>query len=72
MKILFEQQVEDKILVCVYCMNKVSGEQRGCCGESSAHFEEAYVLADNEYYLSSEVTLVPQLPIGVVNVCLQN
>lgn len=28
----------DKVLICPYCMNEVSEEKTGCCGESSGHF----------------------------------
>lgn len=30
--------VTETALICPYCMNEVSSETLGCCGESSAHF----------------------------------
>ena len=28
------------MLICPYCLNDVSDDMSGCCGESSAHFNE--------------------------------
>lgn len=33
---------------CPYCGSATSMESSGCCGESSAHFEEVYIDYDNE------------------------
>lgn len=33
----------DKVTICPYCGCQPSSEALGCCGESSAHFETAYV-----------------------------
>lgn len=54
-----EHQIEKEITVCPYCMNEVSERYYGgCCGESSAHFETAYVIeGHDEYYLASEVEI---------------
>jgi hypothetical protein len=46
MKKLTEYERE---LICPYCMNPVSYEQLGCCGESRNHFEEAYIINDIAY-----------------------
>ena len=32
-----------KQLICPYCTNDVHEDDSGCCGESSAHFEEVEV-----------------------------
>ncbi len=45
----------DTVTVCPYCMNEASGI--GCCGESSCHFEKAYII-DDEYVLGSELTVI--------------
>lgn len=50
--------IQDEILVCPYCMNDVSSDSFGCCGESSAHFETAYVLNDDEVLLDSEIKII--------------
>jgi len=44
----------DKVTVCPYCMNE-AGDKIACCGESMAHFEEAYVQENGELILASEV-----------------
>lgn len=55
---LKQSMIQDEILVCPYCMDEVSHpETPGHCGESSAHFETAYVTQD-ETYLASEVEIV--------------
>ena len=54
---LKESQIETELLVCPYCMNEVSHNETGCCGESSCHFETAYVTQD-ETYLVSEVNVL--------------
>lgn len=48
-------QIETEELVCPYCMNQVSYSKHGCCGESSCHFETAYIVGD-EAILKSEVS----------------
>lgn len=55
---LLLSQIETEILVCPYCMDEVSQDEIGCCGESSAHFEAAYVTTQLETYLESEVEIV--------------
>lgn len=57
LKKLKVSQIETEILVCPYCMSEVSQNKMGCCGESSAHFEMAYV-AQDETFLESEVELI--------------
>jgi hypothetical protein len=52
MKQLQVSEIIDEVVVCPYCMNEARGTS--CCGESSAHFETAYVTQD-ETYLASEV-----------------
>ena len=49
-------QVET-ITVCPYCVSERDEFGVGCCGESSAHFETAYVYQD-EIYLADEIELV--------------
>ena len=50
-------QIETELLVCPYCMGEVTQDDTGCCGESSAHFDIAYVTQD-ETILASEVELI--------------
>ena len=57
MKQITKDMIEDKYTVCPYCMSQVSSEKLGCCGESSAHFEDAYEI-EGEVYLSSEIKIV--------------
>lgn len=52
-----EIAIEDELLVCPYCMTEVSIDGLGCCGESSAHFETAYLIED-ELYLKQEVEII--------------
>lgn len=52
-----ETDIEDIVTVCPYCMTKVSADSLGCCGESSAHFEDAYIIED-EYYLKHEIEVI--------------
>lgn len=56
MKRILESEIIEELLVCPYCMNPVTCEDRGCCGESSCHFERAYATKD-EVYLESEVVV---------------
>ena len=57
MKQIKRSQIETEELVCPYCMSEVSQDDMGCCGESSCHFETAYIVGDNAY-LHSEVELI--------------
>lgn len=57
MKVL-ESDIIDKYLVCPYCMNQVSFDRLGCCGESSAHFVKAYELEDGDCYLCDDVEVI--------------
>lgn len=43
-----QSEIIDTHLACAYCGDgpKREDDWRGCCGESRAHFEEVYVLAD--------------------------
>lgn len=50
------EMIQNEILACPYCMSEVSQDDTGCCGESSAHFEKAYVIQD-ETFLESEVQI---------------
>jgi hypothetical protein len=54
---LKESEIEAKILVCPYCGDERSQDDMGCCGESSAHYETAYMVQD-DMYLESEVEIV--------------
>lgn len=54
---IFESDILDELTVCPYCMYPVSCEQLGCCGESSAHFADAYDLGD-ELVLACEVDVI--------------
>lgn len=49
----------DEQTVCPYCMNPAAGI--GCCGESSAHFERAYI-TKTECLLESEVEVMDDIP----------
>lgn len=55
-KVITRDQIEEELYVCPYCMSDVRPDQLGCCGESSCHFETAY-LVDGEALLESEVTI---------------
>ncbi len=50
------EAIQHETLACPYCMSEVSQDETGCCGESSAHFEKAYVIQD-EIFLESEVEI---------------
>ena len=56
MKPIKQIKILDIIKVCPYCMTEVH-ERTQCCGESSAHFETAYVLED-EVLLRSDVDVI--------------
>jgi hypothetical protein len=62
--IINKADITDRITLCPYCMSEVEvNSYQGCCGESSAHFEDAYVVEVNgeeEVYLVSEVTVVKE------------
>lgn len=45
LEILAERETETH-LVCPYCMSDKSGDEIGCCGESSAHFTEMTFYVD--------------------------
>lgn len=47
-------EVEDRILVCPYCMDPSEGKI-SCCGESSTHFENANLMIDGTILLDSEL-----------------
>ena len=48
-----EDDIADVVTVCPYCMNEV-GNKTSCCGESCAHFEEAYLLNGGQLVLESD------------------
>lgn len=52
-----EIDIEDELFVCPYCMTEVSSDDRGHCGESSTHFETAYIIED-ELYLKREIEVI--------------
>ena len=54
--VVTQDMIQEEILVCPYCMSEVSHDDTGCCGESSSHFETAYVIQD-ETFLQSEVEI---------------
>jgi len=56
-----ESEIEDEVLVCPYCMGEVSSDVLGCCGESSTHFEIAYILTNGEIYLDSEIVIIKEV-----------
>jgi len=60
MKQLKLSEIEDTVLVCPYCMNEVYQDAIGCCGESSCHFETAYI-SQAEILLESEVLVINDL-----------
>lgn len=53
---LNQSMIQNETLCCPYCMDEVSQDDTGCCGESSAHFETAYVTQD-ETYLESQIEI---------------
>lgn len=55
--ILRREHISKEITVCPYCMDEVREGQFGCCGESSGHFERAYVTITDETYLVSQVSI---------------
>lgn len=60
MKQVSVYQVET-VTICPYCGDEQSdSEWGGCCGESSAHFETAYLYQD-EIYRSDEIELITPL-----------
>jgi len=52
-----ESDIVDTVTLCPYCMSEPKSDL-GCCGESSAHFDKAYITKDDEYYLTSEVEII--------------
>jgi hypothetical protein len=56
MKRILESEIIEELLVCPYCGDPKTCEDRGCCGESSCHFERAFATKD-EVYLESEVVV---------------
>lgn len=54
-------EIVDEEVVCPYCMNKMSGDMNGCCGESSAHFELAYILESGEAVLKSQAKIIEDI-----------
>ena len=56
--------IVDEITVCPYCMYPTSEMYRfkGCCGESSSHFEKAYILENGDCILESEYTVNDDKP----------
>jgi hypothetical protein len=45
----------EKVLVCPYCGDVKRGrDSKGCCGESSCHYEDAYLI-DDEIYNEQDV-----------------
>jgi hypothetical protein len=68
--ILFEDQINDIETICPYCYNSV-GNKLECCGESSAHFENIYVVG-TQNYLVNDTIVMPRLPVGASNVQLSN
>jgi hypothetical protein len=57
MKTVNRSEIESEELVCPYCMDTVSFERTGCCGESRAHFARAYIVQD-EAFLESELCII--------------
>jgi hypothetical protein len=55
--IIKRSDIVDTITVCPYCMRELREPWQGCCGESSAHQETAYVTQDDQCYLDSEITI---------------
>lgn len=49
--------IEDELLVCPYCMTEMGSRDYGHCGESSTHFETAYLIED-ELYLKQEFEVI--------------
>lgn len=43
-----------EITICPYCMQQREEHGEGCCGESSAHFETAYLI-NGEIVLKEEL-----------------
>jgi hypothetical protein len=57
-------QIENEITVCPYCGDEKHGNSYGCCGESSCHFEKAYVLKDGDCVTEHECCVVDDRPLG--------
>jgi hypothetical protein len=56
-KVVLITEIDDEVLVCPYCMSEVRSGSRGCCGESSDHFETAFEV-NGELFLKNEIEVV--------------
>lgn len=66
--VIKRSDIEQEERICPYCMNEPSRGQWVCCGESSAHFENAYGVKGNSgWILESEVDEIIE-DLGVANV----
>jgi hypothetical protein len=63
MRQILLSQIENEITICPYCGDEKHG-QSGCCGESSCHFEQAYVLKDGDCVSEHECSVVDDRPLG--------
>jgi hypothetical protein len=50
----------EKVTICPYCVSERDEHGIGCCGESNAHFETAYVYQD-EIYRADEIEIFKPL-----------
>jgi hypothetical protein len=57
-KFIKESEIADEYTVCPYCMWKVGSNQLGCCGESRAHFADAYELVNGDVVFAYDVSVV--------------
>lgn len=56
MIIVKRSEIEEETEICPYCMTKPTSMQRGCCGESSDHWQTAYGVKDrSDWILADDV-----------------
>ena len=60
-------KIVDRCMVCPYCLSQVNQPSLGHCGESMAHIELGYILADGTIVLASEYNKLTGLTIGGIS-----
>ena len=58
MRTICEAEIKEEVYVCPYCMSDIPASG-SCCGENG-HQELAYILADGDCLLASDVKLVEE------------
>lgn len=58
MKKIRSNEIDREITMCPYCGDEKRGSCFDCCGESSNHFVQAYVMNDGETYQVDEVLVI--------------